>query len=241
MPFRPTSLLPRLFCAAALLTGAAAFHPAPAAADALTLTHLAPDQFPETKAKSFNSNFTLDGAAGNAVIRSRYSNADGADGEKIYVFSYQLDLKAAYEISGPAGINAVTLDLPKAPDFATWPKLPDGARLYVVNETGDDPGVDLSGATLEGGKLTFTFATPVRAGKTPGTGTHSLWFGLVSTTKPGRGKALMTTLAAASPPPASPSTAAGGKPADNQTGNTPAALDQADINVFVPLGDQTGN
>src|SRR6185369_4988751 len=75
----------------------------------LPLTHLAGDQFPALKSKAFNSNFALDGAAGNAVMRSRYSSDTGADGEKVIIYGYQLDLKNTYALSGKPGAAAVTL------------------------------------------------------------------------------------------------------------------------------------
>src|SRR5262249_2287130 len=137
------------------------------------------------------------------------------------------DLKAAYEVSGESGVKSVTMDLPKAPDLATSPKLPDGTKFYVIDEDGDNKGVDIAAATLDGGKVTVTFASPVLAGAKPGTGNHSLWFGLITTTQPGRGNIQVTTLGQSLKPPAAPSTAAGGKPADNQTGSGQTGSAQA--------------
>ncbi|HVJ36022.1 MAG TPA: hypothetical protein VND94_23155 [Terriglobia bacterium] len=208
-----------------------------AAEQALAVTHIPADQFPTLKTKVFNSNFALDGASGNAVMRSRYSNDDGSDGEKIYIFGYQLDLTAAY---GQNGVTAVTLDLAKAPAFAQSPKLPDGTQVYVVNDSGGDGGIDIAAAAIVDGKLTFTFTAPVRAGKTPGSGDHSLWFGLISTLKAAHGTVSLTTLGQGAPPPAAPSLAAGGKPADNQQPGSSAATDSAagpGIDVFLPVGE----
>ncbi|HVI88272.1 MAG TPA: hypothetical protein VM659_08220 [Dongiaceae bacterium] len=208
------------------------------AAETLPLAHIPGDQMPDLKNKAFNSNFALAGAAGNAVIRSRYGNDVGGDGQKIYVFGYQVDLKDAYEVAGQAGVSAITLDLPKAPDITSWPKLPGAVKFYVIDEDGSDGGVKLTAATIEGNKITFSFATPVTAGKTPGTGNHSQWFGFITSTRPGRGAVEVTTAGQTVKPPASPSTVAGGKPADNQTGSDAIAGDAPEIDVFMPVGDQ---
>ena len=222
-----------------LACGPVSLHQAEAA-ETQQLAHIPDAQLPELKNKAFNGNFALAGAAGNAVLRSRYGNDDGADGQKIYVFAYQVDLKAVYEVSGPAGISAITLDLPKAPAITTWPKLPGAVKFYVVDEDGSDKGVAVATAAIDGNKITFTFATPVNAGKTPGAGDHSQWFGFVTSTRPGRGPAEVITAGQTVKPPAAPSTAAGGKPADNQTGSAAMTSDAPSIDVFVPLGDQPG-
>ncbi|HVJ42308.1 MAG TPA: hypothetical protein VM639_12465 [Dongiaceae bacterium] len=224
---------------AGVLVGAGVLAPARAADDALTVTHITADQFPILKTKASSSNFALDGAAGNAVMRSRYGTDDGTDGAKIYIFGYQLDLKAAYAVSGQNGVTAVTLDLPQAPAFATSPKLPDGTKLYVISEA---DGIDIASAALADGKLTFTFAAPVKPGKTPGSGDHSLWFGLISTQKPARGNLSLTTLGQSAQPPAVPSLAAGGKPADNQQPGSPvAAAGGSGIDVFLPTDETAAN
>jgi hypothetical protein len=243
----PLSLSVRLSCRAAfalplwaaVATALAAAFTAAAAGD-VPLAHIAADQFPDLKTKAFNGNFALEGAAGNAVIRSRYGGDDGGDGEKIYVMGYQVDLTNAYEVAGEAGVSAVSFDLAKAPAIVTWPKIPGDVKFYVIDETGGDKAIPLTSASLDGGKITFTFATPVTAGKTPGTGTHSQWFGFVTSTKPGRGQATVTAAGQTVKPPATPSTAAGGKPADNQTATAAIAGDAAQIDVFVPVGEQPG-
>lgn len=230
------AILLSLATASVLILGTGNFAAARAAEQALAVTHIPADQFPTLKIKAFNSNFALDGASGNAVMRSRYSGDDGSDGEKIYIFGYQLDLKAAY---GQNGVTAVTLDLPKAPAFAQSPKLPDGTQVYVISDSGSDGGIDIAAAALVDGKLTVTFAAPVRAGKTPGSGDHSLWFGLISTLKAARGTVSLATLGQSAPPPAAPSLAAGGKPAGNQQPGSPAAAGSAapGIDVFLPVGE----
>jgi|GEM_PF-6291327 len=208
------------------------------AAEPLPLAHIPGDQMPELKNKAFNGNFSLEGAAGNAVIRSRYGNDVGGDGQKIYVLGYQVDLTNAYEVNGAAGISAITLDLPKAAEIVSWPKLPGQVKFYVIDEDGSDQGVKLTAAEINGDKITFRFATPVNAGKTPGSGEHSQWFGFVTATRPGNGPVEVTPAGQTVKPPAAPSTAAGGKPADNQTSTAAVTSDAPTITIFLPVGDQ---
>ena len=111
-------------------------------------------------------------------------------------------------------------------------------KFYVIDEDGSDGGVKLTAATIEGNKITFSFATPVTAGKTPGTGNHSQWFGFITSTRPGRGAVEVVTAGQTVKPPAAPSTLAGGKPADNQTGSDAVTSDAPEIDVFMPVGDQ---
>ncbi|HWT96191.1 MAG TPA: hypothetical protein VN229_01205 [Terriglobales bacterium] len=217
-----------------------AIGPSTALAEPLPLAHIPGDQMPDLKNKAFNGNFALEGAAGNAVIRSRYGNDVGGDGQKIYVFGYQVDLTNAYEVNGAAGVSAITLDLPKATAIVAWPKLPGQVKFYVIDEDGSDQGVKLTAAEINGDKITFRFATPVNAGKTPGSGEHSQWFGFVSATRPGNGPVEVIPAGQIVKPPAAPSTAAGGKPADNQTGTSDIAGDAPTITIFVPVGDQPG-
>ncbi|HTI44847.1 MAG TPA: hypothetical protein VL462_00615 [Candidatus Nitrosotalea sp.] len=209
-------------------------------AEPLPLAHIPDGQMPDLKSKAFNGNFALEGAAGNAVIRSRYGNDVGGDGQKIYVFGYQVDLTNAYEVNGAAGISAITLDLPKAAEIVAWPKLPGQVKFYVIDEDGSNKGVPLTAAEINGDKITFRFATPVSAGKTPGSGEHSQWFGFVSATRPGNGPVEVSPAGQIVKPPAAPSTAAGGKPADNQNGTAAVTSDAPTITVLLPLGDQPG-
>lgn len=216
----------------------------------LTITRLPEDQFPILKTKGLNANFGLYGAAGNAVLRSRYGTDTNPAGEKIYVYGYQLDLKDAYDVLGHPGVTAVTLDLPKLPVLATSPKVPDGAKVYVLTETGGTgaPGIDVQSVSADQGKLTFTFAAPVHAGPTPGTGAHSLWFGFVTTTAAQQGPAELATLAhpASLQPPVnpqpSPDIAANQAAASKKTGESIAQPKPVDptatppLTLFLPLG-----
>jgi hypothetical protein len=231
------------------LTGIMAAAPGPALAEDLQITHVTSDQFPVLKTKVFNSNFGLYGAAGNAVMRSRYGADNAANGDRVFVYGYQLDLAAAYNVIGTPGVTAVTLDLPKMPDLATTPKLPAGAKFYVITEEGGaNKAIDLQSASSDGTKITFTFATPVRPGKTSGTGDHSLWFGLVTSTVAKRGDVLLSTLAeakAASQIPVNPQPSPQTAASQNQSGNAtsiaqPTPVDPTatpPLNVFLPIAD----
>jgi hypothetical protein len=234
---------------ALLLSGLAtaiAAGPTIAAAEDLPITQVPADKFPVLKTKVFNSNFGLYGAAGNAVIRSHYSTDESTDGQRVFIYSYQLDLTAAYDVIGHPGVSAVTLDLPKMPDLNTSPKLPSGAKVYVITETGSaNKGIDVQSASADNGKITFTFATPIHAGKKSGTGTHSQWFGLVSTTVASRGDAILTTLPlpktnATVPinPQPSPQTATTQNPTTELSIAEPKPVDPTvtpPLNVFVPV------
>lgn len=211
----------------------------------LTITRVTPQQFPALKTKFFNSNFGLYGAAGNAVMRSRYGTDDGTDGERIFVYGYQLDLTATYDVIGHPGVTAVTLDIAKVPALATSPKLPDGTRLYVISES-SDKAIGLKSAGIENGKLVFTFAKPLHAGPTSGgSGDHSLWFGLISTVAASRGDVLLTTLpvpkiAAQVPanPQPSPDAAAAQNPVPTLSIAEPKPVDPTvtpPLSVFVPV------
>jgi len=219
--------------------------PSIAAAEDLPITQVPADKFPLLKTKVFNSNFGLYGAAGNAVIRSRYSTDESTDGNRIYIYGYQLDLTAAYDVIGHPGVSAVTLDLPKLPDFDTSPKLPSGAKVYVITEGGANKGIDVQSVSTDNTKITFTFATPIRPGKKSGSGTHSQWFGLVSTTVASRGDAILTTLPlpktnATVPinPQPSPETATTQNPTTTLSIAEPKPIDPTvtpPLNVFVPV------
>jgi hypothetical protein len=209
----------------------------------LTITRLTEDQFPTLKTKATNSNFALYGAAGNAVLRSRYGTDADASGNKIYVYGYQLDLKSAYDVLGYPGVTAITLDLPKMPPLVTAPKVSKEAKVYVLTETGSsgDHGIDVQSVTANDGKITFTFAAPVTAGKTPGTGAHSLWFGLISTTAATQGQVNVETLAPAkaSQPPVnpqpSPQVATSQAAANQKTGQSIAQPEPIDPTKIPPL------
>jgi hypothetical protein len=169
----------------------------PAFADTIDLpiTHIEPGRFPLLKTKASNSNFALDGAAGNAVMRWRYGTETDAKGDKTYVFGYQLELKATYGVNGPAGITSATLDLPAVPPLVAAASLPDGTKVYAADEDGGEKaGVNLHSAALVDGKMVFTFAAPVKAGKAPGDGQHSVWFGLVTTFHAHRGTVTLTPM-----------------------------------------------
>jgi hypothetical protein len=197
-----TTLVARLRCAiaAATLPAVIALIGLPANADTtdLPITHIEADKFPLLKTKISNSNFALDGAAGNAVMRSRYGTQTNAAGEKTYVFGYQLELAATYGVSGTAGITAVTLDLAAVPPLVTAASLPDGAKIYVIDEADTaKAGIKVQSAALVDGKMVFTFAAPVKAGKAPGDGQHSVWFGLVTSFHAKHGTVTLTPMPAA--------------------------------------------
>ncbi len=194
-----TANLRRPFLAVAMIGAAAFAASATVSADSteLPITHIAAGKFPALKTKTSNANFALDGAAGNAVMRSRYGTESSPTNEKTYVFGYQLELKATYGVNGTPGVTAVTLDLPTPPPLVTAKALPEDTRIYVIDEASDaDGGVDLRSAALVDGKIVFTFTAPVKAGKKPGDGQHSLWFGLVTSFRAKHGQ---MALAAAVP------------------------------------------
>lgn len=218
-----------------------------AAAIDLPLVHIAADLFPDLKSKSLNSNFALDGAAGNAVMRSRYASDISSDGKQVIIFGYQVDLTATYVIAGHPGVSAVTLDLPQPPMLMASANL-SNAKLYIVDEDGAHPGIGIQSVDIDGGKMTFTFTTPLRAGTGPGNGDHSLWFGLVTNIRGKRGQISLSTLPvsqAAQQPPvktatAKISTAQAATPPDKQKpAAAPVDLANPKLEAYLPLADTT--
>lgn len=199
---------------------------ASAATTDLPISHIAADKFPDLKTKVFYSNFALTDAAGNAVMRSRYGTDNSGPGDKVYVYGYQLDLKESYGVTGSPAVRAITLDLPVVPELVTAPKVSDEAKVYVIDGKTGDGGIDVQSAALVDGKLVFTFATPVKAGKGPGNGQHSLWFGLISSARAKHGQVILST----APVDAKKAVTPTSKPADPLT-----------LQVFLPVPDTAGN
>lgn len=192
----------------------------------LPISHIAADKFPALKTKVYYSNFALTDASGNAVMRSRYGTDKTAAGDKIFVYGYQLDLTNSYGVTGHPAVRAITLDLPAVPELVSAPQVSPDAKVYVIDGKAGDGGIDVQSAALVDGKLVFTFASPVKAGKGPGDGQHSLWFGLISSARAKHGQVIL----GAAPTDAKKSGNAASKPAEPQT-----------LLVFLPVPDSASN
>lgn len=115
----------------------------------------------------------------NGFLQSRnFQGAAGAPAKGLYVYEYRVDLRNEVGITAIPFITSLTVDVgPNVQlDFNGDKKLDD---VFVITKGGMGT-IGLASATRMGNFVTFTFASPVSGGASPGKGESSFFFGIVS-------------------------------------------------------------
>jgi len=125
----------------------------------------------------------LSGISGTARLQSRtFVGGSGAPAAGFTGYEYRVDLTNAVGIVDIPCVSALRVAFGPAASFQY-----DGAgpldQVYVMTSGGLGT-IGLSSAIKSGNDITFTFAAPVCAGGSPGTGATSFFFGLASPRAP---------------------------------------------------------
>ncbi|QSQ24356.1 hypothetical protein JY651_05165 [Pyxidicoccus parkwayensis] len=127
--------------------------------------------------------FSLPGSSGTARLQSRtFTGATGAPAQGYYGYEYVVDMSNVVGITNVPCIQSLRVSFGPVASFqynGTGPV----DQVYVVSSGGSGT-IGLSSANKVGNEITFTFATPVCAGGSPGAGARSFFFGLASASAP---------------------------------------------------------
>jgi hypothetical protein len=129
------------------------------------------------------SNIPLPGISGTAVLQSRtFTGATGAPAAGFTGYEYRVNLTNATGIANIPCVSALRVTFGPVGAFQYNGNGPLD-QVYVVTAGGIGT-VGLASANQVGDDITFTFSRPVCAGRSPGTGDTSFFFGLASTVTP---------------------------------------------------------
>lgn len=122
--------------------------------------------------------------AGTNFLQSRtFTGKPGSPANGLNAYEYRIDLRNAVGITHIPCVSSLTVKF--GPVVSTLDYNGNGTpdQVYVV--TGGGIGtIGLASAVKDGSDITFTFAAPICAGGSPGTGQSSFFFGLVSVNPP---------------------------------------------------------
>ncbi|NTX62648.1 hypothetical protein HUA74_18525 [Myxococcus sp. CA051A] len=125
----------------------------------------------------------LPGTSGTARLQTRtFTGATGAPAQGYYGYEYVVDLTNATGITHIPCVQSLRVSFGPVASFQYNGTGPTD-QVYVVTSGGSGT-IGLSSANKVGNEFTFTFATPVCAGGSPGTGKKSFFFGLASASPP---------------------------------------------------------
>ncbi|MBJ6765926.1 hypothetical protein JGU66_34660 [Myxococcaceae bacterium JPH2] len=162
----------------------------PAAAEALSVVNVgAPaincvfDTSCSLPVTDSSTTIPLPGISGTARLQTRtFTGATGAPAQGHYGYEYVVDLTNATGITHLPRVQSLRVSFGPVASFqynGTGP----ADQVYVVTSGGSGT-IGLSSANKVGNDITFTFATPVCGGASPGTGNRSFFFGLASASAP---------------------------------------------------------
>ena len=123
----------------------------------------------------------LPGATGAADLQSRtYKGVRGTKGQGLTAYVYRVDLTQAVGVVAAPCVVSLALDFGPVTKLAYAGPLAD---VFVVTSGGLGT-IGIGSADKVGNVITFTFASPVCSGSSPGKGDTSYFFGLAAKTAP---------------------------------------------------------
>ena len=125
------------------------------------------------------ANFPLS-AGGTGIFQSRtFKGANGSPAAGLFAYEYRLDLGNAVGVTALSCVDWVSVNF--GPVVSTLDFTADKKRDQVFVVTNGGLGtIGLVSAVQTGSTIKFKFKTPVCAGKAPGKGDSSFFWGLVS-------------------------------------------------------------
>ena len=125
----------------------------------------------------------LPGISGTARLQSRtFTGGSGATAAGFHGHEYRVDLTNATGITALPCVTSLRLTFGPVAAFQ-YDGMGGADQVYVLTSGGLGT-IGLASAVKSGDDITFTFASPVCAGSSPGTGATSYFFGLASTRAP---------------------------------------------------------
>ena len=128
---------------------------------------------------SGSTSFSLPGANGTAALQMRtFSGKSGLPATIKHGYEYRLDLTNATTFVDASCVTGLEVDFGPVTKLQ-YNRVGPLDDVFVINSA---PGtIGLASAQQTGSVITFTFAQPVCAGDTSGTGKSTFFFGLAST------------------------------------------------------------
>lgn len=125
----------------------------------------------------------LPGIGGTALLQSRtFTGGAGAPAAGYHGYEYRVDLTNATGLTAIPCVTSVRVAFGAVTPFQ-YDGIGAADQVFVITSGGLGT-IGLSSAVKSGNDITFTFASPVCAGSSPGTGATSYFFGLASAQPP---------------------------------------------------------
>lgn len=126
----------------------------------------------------------LTGTTGSGFLQSRsLRGSPDSRAVGLYIYQYRVDLRNAAGVTNIDCVTSVTLNF--GPVVSTLDFNGDGTsdQVFVVT-SGGVGSIGVASADKVGSHITFNFGSPVCAGRSPGAGQSSFFWGLVSSREP---------------------------------------------------------